>query len=288
METLTRPGLFALTRENGSFLARFPETQLDRPTAEDGFAKALTINSESGLFIAISRIDDLERRIGYRKVPGFPVYVQAGVETGALSSEFRNMILTELAVGSPAVLAMFGLALYALRRAKRFEEEVARREMADSALKQSQRLEAIGQLTGGVAHDFNNLLMVVDGNVDRLKRHAPLDDRQRRLLEAIESAVTRGTITRQLLSFSRRQTHEAKTIDLKDRLPSIREMLQSSLRGDIPVEANIPYGLWPTKVDISEFELSLLNLAVNARDAMPGGGRLNITARNERLRSPTH
>jgi two-component system NtrC family sensor kinase len=278
---------FGLTRDDGSFLARFPETRLDRRTVEDGFAKAIKKNPESGLFTAVSRIDDLERRIGYRKVPGFPVYVQAGVETGALSSEFRNMILTQLAVGGPAVLAMFGLALYALRRAKRFEEEVARREMAESALKQSQRLEAIGQLTGGVAHDFNNLLMVVDGNVDRLKRHAPIDDRQRRFLEAIESAVRRGTnLTRQLLSFSRRQTHEAKTIDLKDRLPTIREMLQSSLRGDIAVEANIPYRLWPTKVDISEFELSLLNLAVNARDAMPGGGRLNITARNVTFAQP--
>ena len=279
---------FALVRADGASLARFPEARFEQLAAVPSeLSNAIRQSPEHGLFTTVTQLDGVERRIGYRKVPGFPVYVQAGIETAALSSEFWTIVFTQLALGLPAVVAMFALALYALRRALRFQDEVGRRESAETALKQAQRLEAVGQLTGGVAHDFNNLLMVVSGNVDRLKRHLSLDDRQRRSLEAIESAVKRGTsLTRQLLSFSRRQTHEAKTIDLKERLPNIREMLQSGLRGDIAVEAEIPDGIWPTKVDISEFELSLLNLAVNARDAMPGGGCLTIAARNMTLEMP--
>lgn len=278
---------FALVRADGEFLARFPEAQLNSVAPERGFAEAVQRNQEAGQFTAVSQFDNMERRIGYRKVPGFPVYVQAGIETGALSSEFRNTFLAQLALGGPAALAMFVLALYTLRRAQRFQEEVARREVAEIALKQAQRLEAIGQLTGGVAHDFNNLLMVVGGNVDRLKRIVSADERLRKSLEAIESAVKRGTnLTRQLLSFSRRQTHEAITIDLRERLPVIQEMLQSSLRGDIFVGTKISERLWPTKVDLSELELSLLNLAVNARDAMASGGHLTIVARNVTYSQP--
>jgi two-component system, NtrC family, sensor kinase len=278
---------FALVRADGTFLASFPDTRLDRLTAEGRFAAAVRQNPEAGVVTTALLLDDVERRIGYRKVPGFPVYVQSGIETGALSGEFWQTALTQLALGGPAALAMFGLALYALRRAVRSQEEVARREIAENALKQAQRLEAIGQLTGSVAHDFNNLLMVVGGHVERLKRHLSGDERQRRSLEAIESAAQRGAnLTRQLLSFSRRQTHEAKVFDLRAGLPIIREMLQSGLRGDIALEARIPDGLWPTKVDISEFELALLNLAVNARDAMAGGGCLTIAARNVSLAKP--
>ena len=278
---------FAMVRADGYILARLPEINLDAATPQIRMARALSDSPEGGIFTAVSPVDQLERRIGYRKVPGFSIYVQAGIETAAIDAEFYSTMQSQLLLGLPAVLAMLLLALYALRRAERFQEEFARREAAENALKQSQRLEAIGQLTGGVAHDFNNLLMVVGGNAERLKRSLSTDDRMRRSLEAIESAVKRGTsLTRQLLSFSRRQTHEAKVIDLKDRLPNIREMLQSALRGDIAVEGNIPDEIWPTKVDVNEFELSLLNLAVNARDAMAGGGLLSISAENVHLQKP--
>jgi len=278
---------FALVREDGWILARLPEIQLDGVAPQVTIRRAVLENPNGGVFTASSPIDKLERRIGYRKVPGFPIYVQTGIETAAISAELRNIMLAQFGIGAPVALTMFILALYTLRRTQRFHEEVARREIAEHALKQSQRLEAIGQLTGGVAHDFNNLLMVVGGNAERVKRSISLDDKLKRSLEAIEIAVQRGTsLTRQLLSFSRRATHEAKTIDLKERMPGIREMLQSGLRGDIAVQNNISESIWLTKVDVSEFELALLNLAVNARDAMPGGGRLTITGRNVRFLPP--
>jgi two-component system NtrC family sensor kinase len=282
--------VFALARADGTVLARFPEAggaAAGQSPLPGTLTAAIENDPESGIFTAVSRVDGVERRTGYRKVPGFPLYVAAGIETAALASDFWRTTLTRFAIGFPAVMAIFALALYALRRAERFEAETVRREIAETALKQAQRLEAIGQLTGGVAHDFNNLLMVVSGNAERLKRHVPADDRSRSAFEAIEIAVKRGAnLTRQLLSFSRRQTHEAIVIDLTERLPALQAMLQSSLRGDIIVEACIDDGLWKTRVDNSEFELALLNLGVNARDAMGAGGRLTISAGNVALARP--
>jgi two-component system NtrC family sensor kinase len=278
---------FALVREDGWILARLPEIQLDGVAPQIRIRSAVIENPSGGIFTAVSPIDKLERRIGYRQVPGFNAYVQTGIETAAIAAELQYEMLWQLGIGAPASLAMFLLALYTLRRTERFHEEVARREVAEHALKQSQRLEAVGQLTGGVAHDFNNLLMVVGGNAERVKRSIPLDDKLKRSLEAIEIAVQRGTsLTRQLLAFSRRATHEAKTIDLKEKMPGLREMLQSGLRGDISVETDIADSIWLTKVDANEFELALLNLAVNARDAMPNGGKLTISGRNVRFAMP--
>ena len=273
--------VFSLVRADGAVLARWPETAAgDRPTP-GALTEAFARNPESGLFTAPSRVDGVERRLGYRRVPGYPLYVATGVETAALAADFRRTMLVRAAVVLPAVLALFGLALYALRRAEQGERELKRREAAEAALKQAQRLEAIGQLTGGVAHDFNNLLMVVSGNAERLRRFVGADPRLAGALEAIEMAVSRGAgLTRQLLSFSRRQTHETVVIDLAEGLPAIQPILQSSLRGDIAVDVRVAPGAWPVAVDRSEFELALLNLAVNARDAMTSGGRLTITADN--------
>ena len=274
---------FGLIRADGAFLARYPAA-LDRPerlNPQSSFVRAIQSQPESGLYTVVSQIDGVERRIGYRKVPGFPVYVQAGIETAAIGRALRDAMLGHLAFGLPATLIMFGLVLYALRRSGRIQAEVARRETAEAALKQAQRMEAVGQLTGGVAHDFNNLLMVVNGSVERLRRYPMTDERQRRALDAIETAAKRGTsLTRQLLSFSRRQTHEPATINLAQHLPQIEDMLRSSLRGDIAIDISVTEGLWAIKVDPSELELAVLNIAVNARDAMPNGGRLTVAAQN--------
>ena len=167
----------------------------------------------------------------------------------------------------------------ALRRTRRLYEEHDRREAAEGALRQAQRLEAIGQLTGGVAHDFNNLLMIVSGSLHRLRRGIS-DEKQTRLLDAIANATQRGeSLTRQLLSFSRRQTLQPSAIDLAERLPELKDMLSRSLRGDIEIRLVVPRRPCRIKVDPSEFELALLNLAFNARDAMPSGGTLTITAK---------
>ena len=161
--------------------------------------------------------------------------------------------------------------------------DITSRKRAEEALRQSQRMEAIGQLTGGVAHDFNNLLMVINGAAEKVKRSVP--DKQVSLpLEMIATAVKRGSkLTSQLLSFARRQTLETEVIDLAETLPHISEMLKRSLRGDIEIKAFAPNRACRARVDPGELELALLNLGVNARDAMPNGGVLSLAVRHVRL-----
>jgi len=144
-------------------------------------------------------------------------------------------------------------------------------------------MEAIGQLTGGVAHDFNNLLMVVNGAAEKVKRSVPQESVSVPL-EMIKTAVKRGQkLTGQLLSFARRQTLETEVIDLAETLPHISEMLKRSLRGDIEIKAFAPDRPCRARVDPGELELALLNLGVNARDAMPHGGVLSLAVRHVRL-----
>ena len=159
----------------------------------------------------------------------------------------------------------------------------ARLQRAQEQLAQSQKMEALGQLTGGIAHDFNNMLMVVSGNAEALRRRltCPAD---LRAIEAIERAAAHGgNLTRQLLTFSRRQALNPTLINLQHRLTAFHDVLASSARGDITLAIDIRQTVWPVAVDIAELELALVNLAVNARDAMPEGGTMRISAENVRL-----
>jgi two-component system NtrC family sensor kinase len=186
--------------------------------------------------------------------------------------------------GLPVTLLLFFTLGVALRRTQRLHDESERREVAEDALRQAQRLEAIGQLTGGVAHDFNNLLMIVSGTAQRLRRHVS-GDKEIQLLDTITNATQRGeSLTRQLLTFSRRQVLQPSVIDLAELLPEIKDMLSRSLRGDIDIRVGVVRRPCLIKVDPNEFELALLNLAFNARDAMPSGGTLIITAKPVTMR----
>jgi PAS domain S-box-containing protein len=157
-------------------------------------------------------------------------------------------------------------------------------ERTKEQLAQAQKLEALGQLTGGVAHDFNNLQMIVSGQTQMLLRRTD-EPRTLRALEAIQAATSRGeTLTRQLLTFARRQPLNAKTVCPAQVVDGFRDVLASSLRGNIKLCVRFPDRIWPISVDVSEFELTLVNLVVNARDAMPNGGSIGIAAANRRLK----
>ena len=159
-------------------------------------------------------------------------------------------------------------------------EQIRERTQIEESLRQAQKMEAIGQLTGGIAHDFNNLLMVVLGGLTMLERSADAA-RRRTLIDGIRQAAERGaTLTRQLLTFSRRQSLQAQAVDLADRIRSMRELLERSLGGQVQVELTFARDLWPVHVDPGELELVILNLVVNARDAMPNGGTILIRGDN--------
>jgi PAS domain S-box-containing protein len=147
-----------------------------------------------------------------------------------------------------------------------------------------QKMDALGQLTGGVAHDFNNLLMVVSGQAELLKQRIADDPRVARAVDAIEHAAARGgSLTRQLLTFSRRHTMSPEVFDLNSRLDGFQTMMASSLGAPIKLVPQIDPHIWTVRVDPNEFELALVNVMLNARDAMPTGGVITLAAENVTL-----
>jgi len=159
--------------------------------------------------------------------------------------------------------------------------DVTERRELDERLRQSQKLEAVGQLTGGVAHDFNNLLTVILGNAETLSEHFSEDDQLRLIAEMTTTAAERGAeLTRRLLAFARRQTLEPKPIDVNQLIAGMDGLLRRTLTEDIDIEIVRGGGLWIAEVDPGQLEVAILNLAINARDAMPEGGRLTIETAN--------
>ena len=155
-----------------------------------------------------------------------------------------------------------------------------RLRLAETALRQAQKMESLGQLTGGVAHDFNNLLAVFATGLQLLEREVAGQQRQR-IFEGMRRALSRGTgLTRHLLAFSRRRPVNPESIDLAAHLRGMREMLDASLGGHLKVEMNLAADVWPVEIDAGEMELAILNLCVNSRDAMPDGGLISIAATN--------
>jgi PAS domain S-box-containing protein len=163
------------------------------------------------------------------------------------------------------------------------EQREAQRKLAETReqLFQAQKMEAIGQLTGGVAHDFNNLLTIILGGADMAERLVGDNEKLKRILGNMRHAVKRGeTLTKQLLAFSRRQALKPQIIDLHEQIPVIADLLSRSLRGDIEIVTDVAADAAPIEVDASQLELAMLNVGLNARDAMPQGGTLRISARH--------
>ena len=160
--------------------------------------------------------------------------------------------------------------------------DVTDRRDADARLAQAQKMDAVGQLTGGVAHDFNNLLTPITGNLDLLRMRSQGDARAERLIgNALKAAERAATLTQRLLTFSRRQALEPTTVDVAALIDGMEEMIRRTIGAMVEVRVAVPDGLPSAVVDPNQLELALLNLAINGRDAMPGGGTLTISARRE-------
>ena len=158
-------------------------------------------------------------------------------------------------------------------------------EQAREALLQSQKLEAIGQLTGGIAHDFNNLLMAIIGSLELMRKRLPEDPKLKALLEnAVQGAQRGSTLTKRMLAFARRQELKQESIDVPELVRGMKDLLQRSLGPSIEIETHFPLVTKPVLSDANQLEMILLNLTVNARDAMPDGGQIVIAAQEKILR----
>jgi signal transduction histidine kinase/CheY-like chemotaxis protein len=163
----------------------------------------------------------------------------------------------------------------------RLIEESASREAAEAQLRQMQKMEAVGQLTGGVAHDFNNMLAVVMGSLDLARRRIGDPEKAGKLIDqAMEGTTRAATLTQRLLAFARRQALHPQSVDANHLIADMSELLQRTLGETIQLDTTLANGLWLSFIDAGQLENAIVNLAVNARDAMPEGGRLMIETAN--------
>ena len=284
------PGsFFALGRTDGAVLARFPTIDRDLRLDRNGpLGQKLAANPNGGLITVNSPADGIERRLGYKQLAEYPIYVSAGLETSAIRARWIATMSQHLIFGAPATALLFFLLALALRRTRHLHVEAERRTEAEEALKHGQRLEALGQLTGGVAHDFNNLLTVIRASVDLLRRPDLPEARRLRYIEAISDTVSRAAkLTGQLLAFARRQTLKPERFDVRQNVQTLGEMIATLIGSRIEIFTQVPDQPCLINADAGQFETAIINMAVNARDAMDGAGRLTIAVRRaEELPSP--
>ncbi|MBR0851983.1 response regulator [Bradyrhizobium diazoefficiens] len=274
------PGsFFAMGRADGVLLAHYPRLDGDLRLDPNGpVGRKVAASREHSLMTIVWPLDGIERRVGYRRVAEYPIYISAGLETSAIRARWFATIGQHLVFGIPATALLFLLLAFAFRRTQHLQAEAAKRREAEEALKHSQRLEALGQLTGGVAHDFNNLLTVIRASVDLLNRPQLSEERRQRYITAIAEAVARAAkLTSQLLAFARRQTLKPELFDVGERIQSLRDMLATLLGPAIRITMQLPAEPCIVNADAGQFETALINMATNARDAMQGKGSITFT-----------
>ncbi|MBR1267286.1 PAS domain-containing protein [Bradyrhizobium sp. AUGA SZCCT0222] len=197
----------------------------------------------------------------------------------------REALLAQLAAERTALAELTAtLEQRVEQRTADLMKEVAAREKAQEQLRQAQKMETIGQLTGGVAHDFNNLLMAVMGNLDLLRKRMPDDPRLHRLVDGAMQGAERGaSLTQRLLAFARQQDLRTVSVDLRSLIQDMTNLLERSLGPRVEVRLDIKDGLPPARIDPNQLELAILNLAINARDAMPDGGPIDIRLDEQKI-----
>jgi two-component system NtrC family sensor kinase len=283
----------ALTREDGQVLARYPQESF--PTQVGGSALVQKAGAAmEGLFYTAPEADGVRRLVGFKRLRDYPAFISYSLDEGMVRGAWYRSLIPWATLAGLAAISLLLTTWLALRRARQeaqaltgwkktyddLLQETERREFAEAALSQTRKLEALGQLTGGVAHDFNNLLQVFGGHLQLLEK-VVTDERGRRSLAASRRTLDRGEkLVQQLLAFARRQPLKFDVFDLNQRLASIRDLVKQSVPG-ITLTIDAAPDLWPVEADANQLELALLNLVFNARDAMSKGrGAIRIATAN--------
>ena len=262
----------------------------------DGFELAAMIREHPRfqrtaiIFVSAVQMGELDLLRGYAAgaveyvpVPVVPELLRAKVRVFAdLYRKTRQLEQMNIELERRVVERTTELAQANAELERRVEERTREHEAAMAQVHEMRKLESLGQLTGGVAHDFNNLLMVILGNLQLLRKRLPDDPRLLRLVDGAMQGAERGaTLTRRMLAFARRQELRPESVDLPHLVIGMEEMLRRTLGPSIEITTNFPANLPTVRVDPNQLELAVLNLAVNARDAMPQGGQLTISGWNE-------
>jgi two-component system NtrC family sensor kinase len=298
--TISREKNFSasLLRNDGSVLVRYPP--LSGPLLLSSAAPimhARAAEPNRGLFRGQGGVDGVERLFAYQRIEGYPLYVVFGTPTRDILAWWRANLVNYLLFAIPASLGLFCMTLFAVRQlqrqqlasarwrsaAERLQREMNQRTGVEAELHQAQKMEALGQLTGGVAHDFNNLLTVLQGCLEMLSGRQR-DARLQARVETALAAIERGEkLTGQLLAFARRQPLTVARVDVNELLRQMADLLSQTVGGNIRIASDLAPDLWAVDTDPTQLELAVINIAINARDAMQAGGQLRVRTFNTRL-----
>jgi signal transduction histidine kinase len=276
----------ALVRDDGALLVRVPETA-GRPLLlgpQTSLMRAAKAGMPFGLFFGKSSVDGHYRLAAFRRLEGVPLMVTYSLDRSLYLHDWYRHVLVfgGLAALLSAVIVIAGRTILAEAAREndalqRLVAETARRQEAEAALQQVQKMDALGRLTGGVAHDFNNLLTAILGSLELLQKQVQ-DPRPRRLIATARQAAERGAqLTAQMLAFSRKQEVAARAVDVNATIGAMTDLLRRAIGPTVRIRHRLADGLGPATADPVQLEIALLNLAMNARDAMPHGGELTIT-----------
>jgi two-component system NtrC family sensor kinase len=268
----------SLVRDDGVLLARDPPISEPFTYAPDSpLMQVIHGGPIFGNFSAGTVGKGTETLFAYERVGQFPIYVVAGIARSAIVDGWARSMSSHLIYGIPVTLSLIIATMIALRRTRQAAEEIERRTELEEQYRQAQKMEAIGQLTGGVAHDFNNLLTVILGSLEQLQRQITTEPAKRLIQAATRGAERGARLTQSLLSFARRQSLKPETVNLNRVIKEFGDLLRGAAGDHVQIQFLLSPTVDPCRVDPAQFQAALLNLVVNARDAMPeGGGRVSI------------
>ena len=281
--------IVTMFKADGTILAQSRQQSQSVPSLPD-VGKSLVRQigqNDAGIIRGPLSSDGTEWITIFTKVPKNPVFISLSLDKSAtLSAWYTNLAVYGLVAASATAGIVMALGI-ALRRAQRerdavdlWQAEVQQRESAQELLRQSQKMESLGNLTGGIAHDFNNLLTVIIGNISMVKSVALDNDAQRYLRNALKAGESAISLTQGLLAFARKQVLQPRSVDLQALVEGMQGSLLRTMGPDVRLTVSAVPDLWPALVDANQIELIILNLAINANDAMPRGGALSISVSN--------
>jgi signal transduction histidine kinase len=280
----------ALYRRDGGILVRVPEGKPEATHAFNAmFTNAMKNNELFGHLRMRSSVDGVERMLAFRRVGDYPLYVISGIATEAIYDDWKGHYLLIAGITALPCMAVWLLVLFSLRQLRaqqagweRWQAEVAMRLSAEASSRHLRRMGALGNLVANVAHDFNNLLMVVSANME-LARRKNFNNLEKEVLAVERATAGAESLARRLLSVARKQPLKQEPIDLDAWLPAATGLIETAVGDKVSVSAQVPADVWCVRADATELEFAIINIAVNARDAMPRGGRFVIRGQNVRV-----